>query len=283
MLYLLRHGDAEDGDGEDAARRLTAKGERQAEAAGRALAALGVRLGACLTSPKVRAAETARLACAPLGIEPEIAEELRGGRFDGPASPPGAATSSWSATSRTSPARSARLTGANVKLKKGGLAIVDGSTLLALLRPKELAAIAAAKDRTTAMRLCRFSDGGATPGWAWSRRSGWSTSAPLGPAGRTGARRWRRPAASRASRRRRPGAGEGRPLAEVRLLSPAPPAQVPGDRAQLRRPHRRERHGGARGADVLQQAGRPASSARAPRSTCRRSPTSSTTRASWRS
>ena len=28
-------------------------------------------------------------------------------------------------------------------MKKGGLAIVDGSTLLALLRPKDLAAIAA--------------------------------------------------------------------------------------------------------------------------------------------
>jgi hypothetical protein len=29
-----------------------------------------------------------------------------------------------------------------VKLRKGGLAIVDGSTLLALLRPRELAALA---------------------------------------------------------------------------------------------------------------------------------------------
>lgn len=35
-----------------------------------------------------------------------------------------------------------RLISANVKLRKGGLAIVDGSTLLALLRPKDLAAIA---------------------------------------------------------------------------------------------------------------------------------------------
>jgi len=36
----------------------------------------------------------------------------------------------------------ARLTGANVKLKKGGLAILDVGTLKALLRPAELAAIA---------------------------------------------------------------------------------------------------------------------------------------------
>jgi hypothetical protein len=35
----------------------------------------------------------------------------------------------------------ARLTGGNVKLRKGGLAVVDGSTLVALLRPKDLAAI----------------------------------------------------------------------------------------------------------------------------------------------
>src|SRR4051795_11728290 len=83
-LYLLRHGDAEADDGDDAARRLTEKGERQAEAAGRALAALGAEIAACLASPRVRAAETARIACAPLGIEPEIVGELQGGPFDGP-------------------------------------------------------------------------------------------------------------------------------------------------------------------------------------------------------
>jgi hypothetical protein len=37
----------------------------------------------------------------------------------------------------------ARLTGGRVKLKKGGLAIVEDGTLLALLRPGDLAAIAA--------------------------------------------------------------------------------------------------------------------------------------------
>ena len=36
----------------------------------------------------------------------------------------------------------ARLTGAKVKLRKGGLAIVDGNTLVALLRPKDLSAVA---------------------------------------------------------------------------------------------------------------------------------------------
>jgi phosphohistidine phosphatase SixA len=106
MLYLLRHGEAEDPDGDDAARRLTAKGQRQGRAAGRALARLGAKIDACLTSPRLRAAETARLASGPLGLEPETASELRGGAFDAPGLAPAAATSSWSGTSPTSPKRS---------------------------------------------------------------------------------------------------------------------------------------------------------------------------------
>jgi phosphohistidine phosphatase SixA len=39
----------------------------------------------------------------------------------------------------------ARLTGGKVKLRKGGLAIVDDGTLVALLRPEDLAAIAASQ------------------------------------------------------------------------------------------------------------------------------------------
>src|SRR5262245_50419697 len=82
VIYLLRHGDAEDGAGDDSARRLTPKGERQANAAGRALAVLGTEVDVCLTSPKLRAADTARLACDPLSVTPEVATELRGGGFD---------------------------------------------------------------------------------------------------------------------------------------------------------------------------------------------------------
>ena len=43
MIYLLRHGDAEHETSPDHERRLTPKGERQSEAAGRALAALGAK------------------------------------------------------------------------------------------------------------------------------------------------------------------------------------------------------------------------------------------------
>jgi phosphohistidine phosphatase len=145
VIYLLRHGDAEAGDSDDAARRLTAKGERQAHAAGAALAALGAKTDACLASPKVRAAETARLACEPLGLEPETAAELRGGGFDALALAAGRGDVLLVGHEPDISAEIGRLTGANVKLKKGGLAVVDDSTLLALLRPSELAAIAGAE------------------------------------------------------------------------------------------------------------------------------------------
>lgn len=141
MLYLLRHGDAEDGSGDDAGRCLTAKGERQAQAAGRALATHGTEIDACLTSPRVRAAETARLACEPLGVEPEVAAELQGGHFDPAALVAGRGDVLLVGHEPDLSAAIASLTGANTKMRKGGLAIVDGTTLIALLRPADLAAI----------------------------------------------------------------------------------------------------------------------------------------------
>ena len=142
-LLLLRHGDAEDGDGDDHARRLTPKGERQAVAAGEALAALGIEVDACLSRTRVRAGETARLACRVLGVEVEVTDELRGGPFDGPGLAARRGDVLLVGHEPDFSGEVARLTGANVKMKKGGLAIVEGSTLVALLRPKELAAIAA--------------------------------------------------------------------------------------------------------------------------------------------
>jgi phosphohistidine phosphatase len=146
VIYLLRHGDAERGDGDDAARRLTAKGEQQSRAAGRALAALGAKIDACLTSPKVRAADTAKLACRELGIEPEVADELRGGRFDSNGLSAGRGEVVLVGHEPDFTDEIARLTGARAKLRKGGLAIIDGGKLLSLLQPDELAAIAAARD-----------------------------------------------------------------------------------------------------------------------------------------
>jgi len=143
VIYLLRHGDAVPRDGsDDAARVLTEKGERQSVAAGRALAALGAEIETCLTSPKVRAAETARLACEQLGIEPEIELELENGSFGPLALAAGRGETMLVGHEPAFSTEIAGLTGGRVKLRKGGLAIVDGSTLVALLRPKDLAAIA---------------------------------------------------------------------------------------------------------------------------------------------
>lgn len=142
MIYLLRHGDAEDGDSDDSARRLTAMGERQGRAAGTALASLGAGIETCLTSPKVRAAETARLACEALGLEPETAAELRGGGFDSLSLAAGRGKVLMVGHEPDFSAEVARLTGAHVRLRKGGLAIIDGSTLVALLRPGDLRRIA---------------------------------------------------------------------------------------------------------------------------------------------
>lgn len=142
MIHLLRHGEAEDSASDDAARRLTEKGERQARDAGLALKELGAGIDACLASPKVRALETARIACEALGVEVEVTEALRGGAFDSLDLVAGRGDVLLVGHEPDFSAEVGRLTGANVDLKKGGIAVVDGSTLVALWRPKELRRIA---------------------------------------------------------------------------------------------------------------------------------------------
>lgn len=140
MIWLLRHAEAAEG-APDSERPLTEKGERQSKAAGAALARLGVKIDLCLTSPKLRAADTARLACAPLGVEPQLEPKLSGGPFDAEALAAGhdhvllvGHDPDFSMALHT-------LTGAQVRLKKGGLAGVLRGELLVLLRPRELEAI----------------------------------------------------------------------------------------------------------------------------------------------
>ena len=80
QLWLLRHGEAEPHDARpDAERRLTERGEDQSRDAGLALAALGLVFDLVFTSPKVRALDTARLACAALGVEPVVHPPLADG------------------------------------------------------------------------------------------------------------------------------------------------------------------------------------------------------------
>jgi phosphohistidine phosphatase len=142
VIYFLRHGDAEQGDGDDAARRLTSKGKRQSEEAGRALAALGANIDACLSSPKVRAEQTASLACEPLGLEVEIAKELRGGPFDAETLAAGHGDVLLVGHEPDFSNAVAELTGARVKLRKGGIACVEDGLLQALLRPSDLRGVA---------------------------------------------------------------------------------------------------------------------------------------------
>lgn len=151
-LWLLRHGEAEPHDARpDARRRLTPRGERQSRDAGAALAKLGIELAAAYTSPRVRALDTARLACESLGVEPEVVQALSGGwdadgarellsaHDDGGAILVVGHEPDFSQVVHD-------LTGGRVNLKKGGIAAVrlDGTRaeLFALLRPRELEAIA---------------------------------------------------------------------------------------------------------------------------------------------
>ena len=139
MIYLLRHGEAEDGDGsDDASRELTEKGRRQSEAAGKALAALGLKPQACLSSPKIRARDTARLACEHLGLTVEEVQELRGGPVDALALASDRGDVLLVGHEPDFSNAIAHITGAHVKLKKGGLAAIEGRLLHLLLRPAEL-------------------------------------------------------------------------------------------------------------------------------------------------
>ena len=142
VIWLLRHGEAEDNAPDDASRRLTEKGERQSRTAGQALAKLGVELDVCLSSPKLRALDTARLACDSLGLEVEQTEALRGGDFD----PEDVAAERGNVLlvgHEPDFSRAIQLaTGARVDMKKGGLAAIEDGLVVSLLRPRQIREIA---------------------------------------------------------------------------------------------------------------------------------------------
>ncbi|HWC26918.1 MAG TPA: phosphoglycerate mutase family protein [Solirubrobacteraceae bacterium] len=155
QLWFLRHGEAEPhGAREDVDRRLTERGEEQSRAAGRALAALGITFQLVLTSPRVRALDTARLACGELDCDFAVDDAL---------------SSDFELDDAVELARAAGddsrvlfvghnpdfveilhdLTRADVELKKGGVAGVRmrgrrRGELVVLLRPRELGLLAQA-------------------------------------------------------------------------------------------------------------------------------------------
>jgi phosphohistidine phosphatase len=152
QLWLLRHGEAEPhGSRADDDRELTERGRGQSVAAGRALAALGITFQDVFTSPKVRALDTARLACEQLGCEPVVHDALASGfdRDEALALMRAAGEDQRVLVVGHEPDFSQvvlDLTGARVDFKKGGVAglRLDGSRgeLVALLRPRELDRIA---------------------------------------------------------------------------------------------------------------------------------------------
>jgi phosphohistidine phosphatase len=141
MLWLLRHAEAVDGAPDDE-RPLTERGVTQAQDAGYAMSALAVTIDACLSSPKVRAVQTAQHACAPLGVEVTVDRRLAGEPFDAYDLVAGLGDvllvghdPSFSLTLHD-------LTGTQARMKKGGLAGIAKGELVVLMRPAELTAIA---------------------------------------------------------------------------------------------------------------------------------------------
>jgi len=152
QLWLLRHGEAEPHDARpDFDRELTDRGRVQSRNAGLALAALKVQIHLAFTSPRVRARETAALACESLGVESIEHEPLASG-FD--------ADDALVLLAAAGPDQRVLvvghepdfsqvvfdLTGGRIDMKKGGIAAVrlDGTRgeLVVLLRPREIDRIA---------------------------------------------------------------------------------------------------------------------------------------------
>lgn len=154
QLWLLRHGEAVPHESKpDADRELTPRGERQALAAGRGLAKLGLEFEACYTSPKVRAFETARLACEALNVEPAVEDSLADGfaREDALELLLRHGADARVLVVGHEPSFSQvvhDLTGGRIDFKKGGVAAVRAERargeLLVLLRPRELESLAQA-------------------------------------------------------------------------------------------------------------------------------------------
>ncbi len=143
MLWLLRHAEAADGEPDDE-RPLTERGIAQADAAGRAFAYLGMEIDACLSSPKRRALQTAEHVCEPLGLDVRVEPALAGEPFDARALVAGLGDVLLVGHDPSFSLLLHDLTGAQARMKKGGLAGIDKGELVVLLRPGELAAIAAA-------------------------------------------------------------------------------------------------------------------------------------------
>ena len=141
MLWLLRHAEAADGR-PDEARPLTKRGIRDARRTGLALARLGVHLDVCLSSPKRRALETAELVCEPLGVKVIAEPALAGSRYEPEHLAAGLDDVLLVGHNPAISSVLRDLTGAHVRMRKAGIAGVDGRELVVLMTPGEISVIA---------------------------------------------------------------------------------------------------------------------------------------------
>jgi phosphohistidine phosphatase len=153
QLWFLRHGEAEPHDVRpDVDRRLTERGEEQSRVAGRALAKLGISFQLVVTSPRIRALDTARLACQELGSDFVVDDALSSGfELDDALALAHAAGEDKRVLFVGHNPDFVQIihdvTGGEVEMKKGGVAGVRmraqrRGELLVLLRPRELVLIA---------------------------------------------------------------------------------------------------------------------------------------------
>lgn len=76
IIYFLRHADAEDFADSDFTRKLTPKGQDQAERIAKFSKQNGIQPEVFLTSPLLRARETAAIVGGKIGVEPIVADWL---------------------------------------------------------------------------------------------------------------------------------------------------------------------------------------------------------------
>ena len=104
---------------------------------------LGENIDICLTSPKLRALQTAERACEPLGIPVRVEPTLSGEPFDVHRLIAGAGDVLLVGHDPSFSLLLHDLTGTQARMKKGGLAAIAKGELVLLMRPSELAAMAA--------------------------------------------------------------------------------------------------------------------------------------------
>ena len=139
-LYLLRHAEAADSV-PDETRPLTPEGIRDMKAGAKALAQAAPDVQRILTSPLLRARQTAEIAGKALGLKPELWESLRPGRK--PVLPKEIALLVGHAPGLDQVAQ--ELTGARIALRKGGACCLEGDLLDWLLTPRQLRLLARRK------------------------------------------------------------------------------------------------------------------------------------------